>query len=175
MSAKPTNFNGLYFAKVGSISSGTIRSEDLLNTFANELEGHILLNGDFLSRPENFPLRDRLNKTVEDAREAFGDDGETLTPEGEENASELIEELSNALESFAPPYGLFGAHGGDGACFGFWVFVEHAKSEVDFYSSRQHEYPPDDYEGEWLHINPRGNCTLYVRESGKDYELWSVA
>ena len=35
-------------------------------------------------------------------------------------------------------------------------------------------YPPADYSGEWLHVTDHGNATLYVRENGKDIEIWSV-
>jgi hypothetical protein len=37
------------------------------------------------------------------------------------------------------------------------------------------EYPPKKYRGEWLHVNERGNCVLYYRNSkGKDRELASA-
>lgn len=51
----------------------------------------------------------------------------------------------------------------------------HESGEYDgFSSTTKQEFPDDDYEGEWLHINERGNCTLYVRSnSGKDREIAS--
>lgn len=53
--------------------------------------------------------------------------------------------------------------------------IESAKEDCEFVSSRSQEYPDDEYRGEWLHINERGNCTLYVREdNGQDKEIWSV-
>lgn len=43
-----------------------------------------------------------------------------------------------------------------------------------FSSSKTQEYPSDKYRGEWLHVNERGNCTLYYRNAkGKDREIAS--
>lgn len=52
--------------------------------------------------------------------------------------------------------------------------VDGAREDVDFVSSKTEEYPPEDYQGEWLHVSDHGNATLYVRENGKDREIWSV-
>ncbi len=52
--------------------------------------------------------------------------------------------------------------------------VDRAKEDVGFVSSKQQDYPPDDYQGEWLHVSDHGNATLYVREGGKDEEIWGV-
>lgn len=62
---------------------------------------------------------------------------------------------------------------------------ESAKEQVDFVSSKQQEWPADDFRGEWLHVNDHGNCTLYCREDekatcgvtpsiGRDREIWSL-
>lgn len=52
---------------------------------------------------------------------------------------------------------------------------EHQCGSYDgFVSSKTEEYPPNDYEGEWLHISDHGNVTLYVRDlNGKDKEIAS--
>ena len=52
--------------------------------------------------------------------------------------------------------------------------IESVREDVDFVSSRKNEYPPDDFEGEWLHVNDHGNATLYVRENGNDTEVWGI-
>ena len=51
---------------------------------------------------------------------------------------------------------------------------ESAKEGVEFVSSKAQEYPDDEYQGEWLHVNDHGNATLYCRTEGKDKEIWSV-
>lgn len=80
-------------------------------------------------------------------------------------------------------------HSGDAGAFGLWPDVDGAKDDVGFVSVRSladarslgietdpedSEYPPADYEGEWLHVNCHGNATLYVRSAGKDTEIWSI-
>lgn len=161
-------------AACGSVSHGTLRVEDLLSSFASELEWQIRRNGEYFSRPENFALRDKLNVLAGEAQDAWNEDGETL--KDEEAAAEMVNDLQDALaNNFAPMYGMFGAHEGDGSDFGYWIDIEQAKESVGFVSSPSQEFPPEDFRGEWLHINERGNCTLYVREAdGSDREIWSV-
>jgi len=69
------------------------------------------------------------------------------------------------------------ANDGYAGAFGLWPSVDSAREQLQddgFVSSREQEYPADDYQGEWLHVNERGNCVLYVRENGKDTEIWSL-
>lgn len=164
-------------ASVGSISHGTLRTEDLLEAFGDELEWQIRRNGEYFSRPENFAERNRLNAIHGEYLDCYGEDGETIEPSKEETANELVNEtLPDALQSFCLPYFYFGAHFGDGSDFGFWPDdIENIKEQVGFVSSREQEYPDDDFLGEWLHINERGNCTLYVRENvDKDRQIWAL-
>lgn len=166
----------LKLAKLGSVSEGTLRTEDLISAFADELCWQIRRNGEYFSLPENFGERDRLNNLVGEANDLFGDDGETIPIDNEYEAAEMVNEtLPDALQAFAPPYSYFRAHQGDGSDFGFWPQdMEEIKEQVGFDSTVDNEYPPDDFAGEWLHINERGNCTLYVRTDGKDVEVWGV-
>ena len=142
-----------------------------------ELESQVGRNGAFLTLPENFPMRDRLAGLLGEAQDCFSDDGQTLMGSKEECAGELVNEsLPDALSEFAPSFCYFGSHPGDGADFGYWVGeVEGIKEQVEFSSGKGEEYPADNFRGEWLHINERGNCTLYVRGGdGQDVEVWSV-
>jgi hypothetical protein len=183
--------NSLKPASFGSVSHGTLRTEDLLSAFSSELEWQIGRNGAFLSMPENFALRDRLAKLLGEAQDAWQEDGETL--QDEDLAAEMVNELQDALsDNFAPAYGYFGAHCGDGSDFGFWLGdIEDIKSQVGFVSvsdrasasfkesagcdSEDSSRPADSFRGEWLHVNDHGNATLYIRnEDGKDSEVWSI-
>ena len=164
-------------APLGSISSDTLRTQDLLSAFISALEGLMLVNGEYFSRPENFAERDRLLGAIGEAQDCFTEDGDEIEPAKEEEAGELVNEtLFDALQSFAPPYTYFSAHPGDGADFGFWLSdIEDIRDQVEFVSSKEQEYPPSDFRGEWLHVNDHGNCTLYVRVADdRDNEIWSV-
>lgn len=109
-----------------------------------------------------------------------------------ENCQEWLSEVGDAAVEFL--------NGLETRSFMYWTFddnslfllpnVDGAKEDCGFVSVKSladarrlgietdpqdSEYPPVDYRGEWLHINERGNCTLYVRgEDGKDSEVWSV-
>lgn len=70
---------------------------------------------------------------------------------------------------------LYWANSGEAGAFGLWPNVEGAQEDCGFVSSREQEFPPADFTGEWLHVNDHGNATLYVRqEDGSDVEVWSV-
>ena len=164
----------LHSARIGSISHGTLRTNDLLGTFMGELESLAFLSGEYLS--QNHEARDRFANLVGEAQDCFDEDGEEIDEEKYDVAEELVNEtLPDALQEFAPPYCYFGAHPGDGSDFGFWPCeIEDIKEQVEFSSTTSQECPPDDFEGEWLHINDHGNCTLYVRNDGDDKEIWSI-
>ena len=55
-------------------------------------------------------------KLLKDAADALEDWEEQPA----EYASELIDELADALQAYAPAGAYFGSHEGDGADFGFW-------------------------------------------------------
>ena len=105
-----------------------------------------------------------------------------LTEHQDEILSETVDdaiEWLNAQETRSFMYWAFV----DGS-FGLFANAEGAKEDCGFVSSKRNEYPPDDYEGEWLHVNDHGNATLYAREDQgvdaegkrqfKDREIWSA-
>jgi len=81
------------------VSHGTLRDQDLADAFASVLrekpEGHDTCNW-------------RLLRSLEE-RDFEKEDNGTI-----------LEEAFDELESLAPPGYYFGAHEGDGSCFGFW-------------------------------------------------------
>jgi hypothetical protein len=95
----------------------------------HELEGMILINGEYFSQPENFGERDRLNNLIGEAQDAFSDDGEDVRDE--EQASELINSIQDALCEFAPKGHIFGAHEGDGSDFGYWPYCDSDENEYE--------------------------------------------
>lgn len=93
----------------GSVSSGTMRPEDLIPAFMAVLEEH---------DPRTAAM---FKKT---SREVFnwldhGDDEPSP-----EQVGWLLEDLFDALDLLAPAGHYFGAHEGDGADYGFWEATE---------------------------------------------------
>lgn len=144
------------YASFGSVSSGTMRSEDLISAFTSELEYQMH------RQSKRFPRRD-LNKLVKEAQNVEDYDSE--------DAGYIVEALFEALEQFAPPYAYFGAHPGDGADYGYWFGdLECVDLRVDDLAD-----VPAGYRGEVLIVNDHGNCTLgWIDSRGKFHETWSV-
>lgn len=97
----------------GSISTATLRNEDLLKAFADTLE-HLL--NTHLKTPDD----EAYTKLVKASRQC--------DPDSEEASSLINEELFDALDAFAPEGYYFGAHPGDGSDFGFWQFEEEGEN-----------------------------------------------
>jgi hypothetical protein len=93
------------YAKPGSIIQGTLRNENLLKAFADALEACIEANPDL---PTNGGAALNL---ISDARE--------VQPHSE-LASELVVELVDALNEYAPAGHYFGSREDDDSNFGFW-------------------------------------------------------
>lgn len=153
------------YAPLGSVSHGTMRTEDLLASFADALEEQIQRNAELWCSAAGRHARDTYMTIVGEARE--------LDPESEDANIFLNEVLFDALQEFAPPYTYFGAHEGDGSDFGYWLVSEIDDEFVGIKVSDTAEVPAD-YSGEVLYINDHGNMTLYVANNGALSEIWSV-
>lgn len=131
-----------YKAEIGSISSGTMRSEDLIPDFAWVLNQ--LADG-----KEHIRL--------------IWEAGE-ITDFDSEYADEILSELMDALNEYAPPYCYFGSHEGDGADYGFWPIWDQLDELPRVPAGEEHP------EGEHLMVNDHGNVDLYCGEE----HIWSV-
>jgi hypothetical protein len=93
----------------GTISHGTLRTQDLLRAFANEYERILPFNGRDLASEarQNADILDMPNQD---------------TPRNNEIAHDVLNDLFDALDTVAHREGMyFGAHEGDGSDFGFWM------------------------------------------------------
>lgn len=156
---------------IGSISTGTLRMEDLIPALLWELERIRL------SRPHR--------RGVQSIRKASDVDG--YFESTEHDCMEDYQELCDIAECYVPDYCYFGAHEGDGADVGVWPTIP----EDDDYNVYRSSYQPGesaiqdrdvntvDTDGRrrythYLHVNDHGNATLYRRAGNRWVEVWSV-
>lgn len=91
------------FKYAGTISHGTLRSQDLIEAFLPVLED--LSQVDYDNILENYP---EYNSSIDDE---YGDS---------EVALYMLEDLFDALDNASPEGYYFGSHLGNGSDFGFW-------------------------------------------------------
>jgi hypothetical protein len=87
---------------LGSVSTGTLRPEDLLPAFASIMRQFLDANGHsaiYVERAETIVRNDFYDMEL---------------------AEELVSTLMDGIQGYCPPFIYFGAHPGDGADFGFW-------------------------------------------------------
>ena len=145
--------------EIGSISTGTLRPEDLLPTFARELERHA---------PDH-----ALVTAADDILNRLPDDWDGG------GASELINEIQDALQEHCPPFVTFGAHPGDGADFGFWPDMERIQETLTAATIGHTLTLPRNGEWEWtleddgviVATNDHGNVTVMDMDRNV---LWAV-
>lgn len=154
------------FNYLGSISSGTMKVEDLLPTFLDVLK-------DIAPEAHAEMMEDA---TLADALDAdYYDD---WTDDQREAAEYTLNSLFDKLNEAAPPYCSFGAHEGDGADYGFWIAwdsINNAVTDGELLKVDDLSDVPDGYRGEVLSVNDHGNATLWTVSHDGWREVWSIA
>ena len=150
------------YAEFGSIHSDSLLLEDLIPAFMETLDD----------------LKEQSSLTA-------GIDSALTTIERHQNDPDYYKSetaqydhdtLSDLLTEFAPPFGYFGAHPGDGADFGFWINQDELDDAVcDGEVLRLEdgdEWPTDVSDYEYvLEVNDHHNITLYTPNHE---EVWSL-
>lgn len=132
-----------YTPSVGTISAYTLNTADLMIAFSEELAR--------ISPDHDLVKKAAAVQTLWAA--GWNDLYDT------EQASELVDELQDALSEHAPPYCWFGSHPDDGADFGYWPSMD-AIEELPRISD-PNEMPKGGTGEDTLYINDHGNVTVY--------------
>lgn len=110
--------------QLGSISTGTLCTEDLLPAFA-----------DTLWRVSRGMDSAGAVKLIEEANDILSSDLTDFDAYGED----IIRGIEAALQEFCPPFVYFGAHPDDGADFGFWADWDTLQPEIDQHKEWGHD------------------------------------
>lgn len=108
----------LEFAAGDVVSSGTLRTADLVPAFYGALVQANCAQGIVRFVSLSLAARVWLKADRDGAFDAEEHDGIGM---------DLVSQLMDALSELAPAGCYFGAHEGDGACFGFWVNYEDSE------------------------------------------------
>jgi len=146
---------------IGSVSSGTMRPEDLIPSFLWELKHQKPCHRAHLA------LIRGIEASIE---KGIGTDEEYFSSE---QADEDLSSLFDALQDYAPSYFTFGAHPSDGADYGYWL-SESFEEDFDGLKVSDTSEVPKGYTGEVLHVNDHGNITLYAYSRGRGREVWGI-
>lgn len=158
----------------GTVSHGTLRNEDLVNAFSSELSRicDSIENADFdkygLGMKECLDLGKLIGRA-----ELYAEVAEDADLADAEFPNELID----ALDRFAPPYGYFGAHEGDGSDFGFWPSLDAVDDAVKDGSAVKVgclDDVPDDWDGDVFVVSDHGNLSLYRLGLDDWREVWGI-
>lgn len=150
---------------IGSVSSRTMREEDLIPDFCWELKNLARQTGilNRKTRTGHLKLVREIKKRME-SEDYF---------ESEDASFDLNENLFDALNEYAGPYFYFGSHPGDGADYGFWL-SEGFEDDFDGIKVDDSSEIPAKYRGEVLIVNNHGNMTLAVKTSRNLRVVWAI-
>ena len=163
--------------RLGSISTDTLRPEDLLTAFADALDSLDCKRFYAKVGPSSLDLYypSELVFSAYRCRNYYQEETLGSNPTIEDDAAYLInEELPNALEAHCPPFVFFGSLPGDGADYGFWPDLERIDDEC---ANNRESLDVDTGaitladDAVIVHVSDHGNVTVMDMERNV---LWSV-
>ena len=152
---------------IGEISSGTFRAEDIVPELVY-LAKQVRMNRED---------RKRINTLVREW-DTLEDEDDSSTAHSWWNSVgtdrntdiEILADLYNILDFYAPPYCYLGSLEGDGACIGVWL----AQDAIDEALAEGEIARNDEPMGQALYrlvVSDHGNMTLYTRQGR---EVWGI-
>jgi len=120
----------------GTVTHGTLRTQDLLRAFAKEYESLA-------------PFNERtLVRGAYEAADLLDREGDAVSDSDHDLCAEIISDLSEALDRIAQAHGCyFGTTEGDGSDFGFWENEPEILEPETEWSGTPDPTDPDNY---WL-------------------------
>ena len=154
--------------QLGSISTGTLRTEDLIPAFTYTMGE---LTHDPVSNTSKYPT-EAMAKLWDEAIHLIGtDQWWTLDPE-DSGVDDLLNDLTDALDELCPPFVYFGTLEGDGADFGFWPDMDslnEAMQTMGVASESDEEILKED--NVIVQVSDHGNVTVMDMERNV---IWSM-
>tara|TARA_R110002012_G_scaffold306476_1_gene511211 strand:- start:203 stop:700 length:498 start_codon:yes stop_codon:yes gene_type:complete len=158
---------------IGSISEGTLKTEDIGNNLIWHMDRLDLDNTDLVLFKK---LKKEFSEEIEHLEESEEEYSEKL-----EN---IFDEIKEIADNYTPDYCYLRMHENDGADFGVWVvselFEDTRQGSYDgmVYRSTVHtngvdEPVPEEY-SHYLAVNDHGNCTLWSRDGDSWKECWAI-
>lgn len=141
--------------RIGEVSNATMRPEDLIPSFIWELD--------------RIRLTRNERQTVQ--RIARASDVDEAADYWSDEAHEDLSDLFDIMNNHCPDYSHFGAHEGDGACYGVWPSIESAKEDATVIEAGEPFPKGADYV---MTVTDHGNCTLYRHAGRRWIEVWAV-
>ena len=136
--------------KLGTVIHNTLRPEHMIPAFAQELK--------------------RLD--TDERKVTLVANAAALTDFQSEEAHEVLFDLFDALNEFAPPLCYFGGHPGNNSDFGYWP-CEHCIEQFEGFRTDDLGKIPADYSGSVLFCNDIV-LTYYNRKDNTLTEVWSM-
>lgn len=144
---------------IGSVSSGTMRAEDLIPSFLWECE--------FL----------RMSKDDRDRIRQIDRYSEKEGYYQSEDSMYDLEDLFDILGNYVPPFCYFGSCPGDGADYGVWICddsIRDAIKDGEAIQIADLSELPRGYTGTAFIGNDHGNLSCYTVTNGRTREAWSI-
>ena len=145
--------------QLGSISTGTLKTEDLLPVFTATMRQFLTDNGHksiYVERAETIIRNDFYDMEL---------------------ADELVGTLMDGIQGYCPPFVFFGTLPGDGADFGFWADMERIQETLDAAMDLERNVRNGEWEwqlkdeGVIVNTNDHGNVTVMDMDRKI---LWSI-
>ena len=153
--------------QMGTVISGTLRNEDLLNAFIDELNWLHFSNGGY--QPEIWSDAKVIQSKYNTTNECEEPDFEARESIDESLVSENFDGLMDAIHEYRLPYTYFGTLDGDGADFGWWIDFDSMNDSLNESESKSitQQFRTNGTLSDEEHWIQECNCPVCISRIGK--------